>query len=105
VSILEKIFFSRTSRPISIKRGTDHLCIKGIEVYTNKSLGTLQRGDNCKNAKLALFNFKIFILKNHKARKAQIYIKASWYSAKSNFKKIMVLEGSDGVTIGKNIFT
>jgi hypothetical protein len=53
----------------------NHLCIKGIEVCTNKGQGPLQRGDKCKNT---VVRFKISFLKNHKARKAQIYMKASW---------------------------
>jgi hypothetical protein len=66
------IFFSRISRQISIKLDTNHPCIKGIQVYTNKGPGHLQRGDNCKN-RVVSFNF---FLKKHNARKAQIYIKA-----------------------------
>jgi hypothetical protein len=50
--ILKKIFFSRTSRPISIKLGTNHPLVKGILNYLNKGSGPLQRGDNHKNAKL-----------------------------------------------------
>jgi hypothetical protein len=34
--------FSRASRAISIKLGTNHPCIKGIQVYTNKEPGHLQ---------------------------------------------------------------
>jgi hypothetical protein len=67
VSILEKILFSRTSQPISIKLGTYHICIKEIEDCTNKGQGPLQRGDNCKND---LVWSKIFFLMNHKVKKA-----------------------------------
>jgi hypothetical protein len=49
--ILKKIF-SRTSRPISIKLGTNHLWVKEILDYTNKGPGPFQRGDNHKNAKI-----------------------------------------------------
>jgi hypothetical protein len=64
--ILKKIF-SRTSRPIAIKLGTNHPWVKEILVYTNKGPGPLQfgiqiysnegssplqRGDNHKNAKV-----------------------------------------------------
>jgi hypothetical protein len=35
-----------------------------------------------KNAKIRWFDLKYLFSKNHKARKAQIYMKASWYDAK-----------------------
>jgi hypothetical protein len=47
-----KIFFSRTSRPISIKLGINHPWVKGIVNCLNKGPGPLQRGDNHKNAKM-----------------------------------------------------
>jgi hypothetical protein len=49
--ILEKIFFSRTSRPISIKLSTNHPWVKGILNFTIKGPGPLQRGDNHKMQK------------------------------------------------------
>ena len=49
---IEKIFFSRTSRPISIKLGIDHPWVKEILNCSNKGPGLLQRGDNHKNAKM-----------------------------------------------------
>jgi hypothetical protein len=49
--ILKKMF-SRTSRPISIKLGTNHPWVKEILDYTNKGPGPLQREDNHKNAKM-----------------------------------------------------
>jgi hypothetical protein len=42
----------RTRRPISIKIYTNHPCMKGIQVSTNKGPGPIQREDNHKNAKL-----------------------------------------------------
>jgi hypothetical protein len=48
---IEKKIFSRTSRPISIKLGTNHPLVKGILNCSNKGPGPLQRGDNHKNAK------------------------------------------------------
>jgi hypothetical protein len=48
---LKKIF-SRTSQPISIKLDTNYLWVKGIQKYTNKGPGPLQRGDNHTNAKM-----------------------------------------------------
>jgi hypothetical protein len=44
-----KIFFSRTSRPNSIKFGTNYPCITGIQVCSSKGSGRLQWGDNRKN--------------------------------------------------------
>jgi hypothetical protein len=51
VFILNKIF-SRSSRPISIKLGTNHFWVKGILNFTNKRPVLLKRGDNHKNAKI-----------------------------------------------------
>jgi hypothetical protein len=51
VFILKKIFFSRTSMPISIKLGANHPLVKGILNCTDKGPGPLQRGDNHKNAR------------------------------------------------------
>jgi hypothetical protein len=47
--IEKKIFFSRTSRPIAIKFGTNMSCMMGIQVYSNEGPSPLQRGDNQKN--------------------------------------------------------
>jgi hypothetical protein len=46
---LKKIF-SSTSRPISIKLGTNHRLVKAILNCSNTGPGSLQRGDNYKNA-------------------------------------------------------
>jgi hypothetical protein len=43
--IFKKIF-SRTSKPYSIKLGTNYLWVKGIQVCSNKGPSPLQRGDN-----------------------------------------------------------
>jgi hypothetical protein len=56
----KKIFFSRTSRPISIKLGTNHPLVKGILNCSNIGPGSLQSGDNHKNAKMGWGHFKIF---------------------------------------------
>jgi hypothetical protein len=58
--ILKKIFFSRTSRPISIKHGINHPCVKGIVKCSNKGPGPLQREVNLKNAKMGWGHLKIF---------------------------------------------
>jgi hypothetical protein len=62
VCIEKKIFFSRTSRPISIKLGTNHPLVKEILNYSNKEPGPVQRGDNCKNG---MGSCKNLLLKNH----------------------------------------
>jgi hypothetical protein len=60
VFIWKKIFFSRTSRSISIKLGSNNPRVKGIMNCSNKGPDHLQRGDNYKNAKLGLGYLKIF---------------------------------------------
>ena len=41
-----KSFFSRTAGPISTKIGTNHLCVKGIQVCSDGGFGPLPRSDN-----------------------------------------------------------
>jgi hypothetical protein len=53
VFLLKKIF-SRGSEPISIKLGTNHPWVKGIQNFTNEGPGPLQRGDNHKNATMGV---------------------------------------------------
>jgi hypothetical protein len=56
LKILKKIFFSRISRPISIKLDANHPWVKGIL----NGPGPLQRGDNHKNTKKGWGYLKIF---------------------------------------------
>jgi hypothetical protein len=56
--ILKKIFFSRTSSPISIKLGINHPWVKGILNCSDKGPVPLQRGDNLKNANMGWGSFK-----------------------------------------------
>jgi hypothetical protein len=58
--ILKKIFFSRTSRPISIKLGINHPLVKGTLDCSKKGPGPLQRGNNHRNAKMGWGHLKIF---------------------------------------------
>jgi hypothetical protein len=58
--LLLKIFFSRPSRPISIKLDSNHPWVKGILNCSNKGPGPIQRGDNHKNAKMGWGHLKIF---------------------------------------------
>jgi hypothetical protein len=57
--ILKKIFFSSTSRLISIKLGTNHPYVTGILNCSNKGPSPLQKGDN-HNAKMGWGYLKIF---------------------------------------------
>jgi hypothetical protein len=58
----KKIFFSRTSRPISTKLGINHPWVKGILNCPNKGPGPLQREYNLKNSVGSLKNL---LLQNH----------------------------------------
>jgi hypothetical protein len=55
-----KIFFSRTSKPISFKLGTNHPKVMEIQNCSNEGPGPLQRGGNYKNAKIGWAHLKIF---------------------------------------------
>ena len=57
---LLKIFFSRTSGPISTKLGTEHSWVKGIQVCSSQGPCPSPRGDNSKIVKLYLKYLKIF---------------------------------------------
>jgi hypothetical protein len=57
----QKIFFSRTSRPNSIKLGTNYPWVNGMQVCFKKNgAGPLQRGDNHKSVKIRWVHLKIF---------------------------------------------
>jgi hypothetical protein len=62
MGLLFKIFFSRTSGPISIKLDINHPWGEGILNCSNKWPGPLQRGDNLKNG---VGTFKNLLLQNH----------------------------------------
>jgi hypothetical protein len=55
-----KIFFSITSRPKSIKLGTNYPWMKGIQVCSNKGPDPLQKGDNHPNIEMGLVHLIIF---------------------------------------------
>jgi hypothetical protein len=72
---VEKKNFSRTSRPISIKLGTNYSWVKGILNCSNfKSQVLFKEENNYKNAKMGRGSFKN-LLKNNRARRAHIYMK------------------------------
>ena len=45
-------FFSRTTEPISTKLGTNHSCVKGIQVYSNEGPRSFPRADYNEIAKI-----------------------------------------------------
>ena len=55
-----KIFFTRTTGPISTKHGTKHPWAKGIQVYSNERPCPFPREDINVIAKIHRQNFKIF---------------------------------------------
>jgi hypothetical protein len=57
--------FSRTSRPNSIKLGTNYPWVMGIQICSYKGPGPIQRGDNHKNVKMGWDHLKNLLLQNH----------------------------------------
>jgi hypothetical protein len=99
--ILKKKIFSRTSKPISIKLGTNLPWVKGLLNCTNKRPVPLQRGDIHKNAKNLTRSWNFF-LENHLARIAHIYMKAFWHCADLSLYKLWSPTGSGwGIQGGK----
>jgi hypothetical protein len=70
---------------------------KEIQNCSNKGPDPLQRGDNHNNAKMGVVVEK-FLLENHRARIAQICMKALWHCANSSLYKLWSL----GVWRGHN---
>jgi hypothetical protein len=66
---LKKIFFSRTSRPNSIKLRTNYPWVKRIKVCSNKGPGPFQRGNNYKICQYGMRSLKSFLLKDCWPRK------------------------------------
>jgi hypothetical protein len=64
-----KIFFSRTSRPKSIKLGTNDPLVKRFQVCSNKGPGPLQTGDNHRNVRKGWGHLKILFLRTMKPEK------------------------------------
>jgi hypothetical protein len=89
--------FSGTSRPISIKLGTNHPWVKWILNCSNKGPGPLKTGDNHKNAKNGVGSFQN-LLQNHWARIGHIYMKTFWYNVDSE----LFTSWSPGVGRGHN---
>jgi hypothetical protein len=100
--IFKNLLQNSASWPISIEFDTNYLCIKGIKICINKGPDPLQRGGNCKN-RWWLVSFKFFFFENHWARKAQIYMKASWYSANRNLFYHGPHAGEMGSQLGKTV--
>jgi hypothetical protein len=85
-NLIKKIFFSRTSRPNSIKLYTNYLSVKEIQVSSNKGPGPLQRGDNHKKCKNVGGSFNN-LLRNQRANFNQTRNKSSLGVGNSSFFK------------------
>jgi hypothetical protein len=74
VKIHRKFFkiLSRTSRPKSIKLGTNYPFVKRIQVSSNKGSGPLQRGDNYRNLRKGWDHLKILLLRTMKPEKLNL---------------------------------
>jgi hypothetical protein len=77
LKILTKIFFSRTSRPTSVKLGANHLWVKGIQNDCSDEGPSFLQGGFITKKQNGVWSFKNLHLKNHWGRKAEIYMKAS----------------------------
>ena len=73
-----KIFFSRTTEPISTKHGTKHPLVKGIQVCSNEGLHPFSRGEKLRNSEKTLTKLKNPLLQKHLANFNQIWQKASF---------------------------
>jgi hypothetical protein len=100
--VLKKIF-SRTSRPISMKLGTNHPWVKRIKNCWKERPGSFPGKVNHRNANEGWDHLKIFFLKNHSARRAHIYRKAFWYIVDSSLFKSWSLGIGRGNNRVKNI--
>ena len=60
-----KIFFSRTTVPISTKFSRNHLWVKGIQICSKEGPSPFPRGDNYEIAKIQLRILKNLLLQNH----------------------------------------
>ena len=58
--IFSNLDLSRTAKPILTKLGTNHPCLKGIQVCSYEGPRPFPRGDNCEITKIHWRNFKIF---------------------------------------------
>ena len=69
---------SKTSRPKSIKFGTNYPLVKIIQVCSNIGADPLQKGGGIitENVREKMGSFKNLILENYEARKAEFYMKA-----------------------------
>ena len=90
-----KIFFSRTTGPISTKHGTKHPWMKGIHVYSNEGSRHSPMGDNSKNIKLYWKYFKSF-LQNHRVNFIKTWHKASLDEGDSSLFKWKAMPFSRG---------
>ena len=73
-----KIFFSRTTEPISTKLGTKHPWVKGIQVCSNEGPRPFPRGDNYEIVKIHWWNFKIFLSRTTEPFSTKLVTKHPW---------------------------
>ena len=73
-----KIFFSRTTEPISTKLGTKHPWVKGIQVCSNEGSRHFPRGDNYEIVKIHWRNLKIFLFRTTGPISTKLAIKHPW---------------------------
>jgi hypothetical protein len=52
VGSFKKIFFSRTIGPLLTRLGTNHPCVKEIQIYTMEGDSLSPRGDNSERVKI-----------------------------------------------------
>jgi hypothetical protein len=71
----KKILFSRNCRPISIKLGTYHPWVNGIQNCSNEGPGPFQWGDNHKNFKMGWDHLECSSQEPLSYRRAHIYMK------------------------------
>ena len=73
-----KIFFSRTTKPISTKLGTKHSWVKGIQVWSNEGPRPFPRGDNCEIVKIHWQYLKIFFSRTTEPFSTKLGTKHPW---------------------------
>ena len=73
-----KIFFSRTTEPISTKLCTKHPWMKGIQICSNEGPCFFSRGDNYKMVKIHWRNLKIFFSRTTEPISTKLGTKHPW---------------------------
>jgi hypothetical protein len=71
-------FFSRTTRPMLTKDGTNQPWVEGIQVCSNEGVNPSTRGDNSERVKIHWKFFKILFLQNQQTKLNQTSYKLSF---------------------------